>query len=151
MTKINNDLINKTDFIKNTNNDSTDNTYSCNYINGKVGKTIYTYTSTTMNDVEVSIDLTPYSYIEILFYTETATNNWKYVKSTGKIPNVVGNRGTMGDYISNDSNSSAPQYFGRNYVLFANKISFTNGYNYNGSAYSNRNSSGVPIEIIGYK
>ena len=137
--------------IVNSYSTSTQDGYSCDYVNGNIGKSIYTNTETTFTEQDVNIDLTPYSYIEIIFYTETVSSNWKYVKSTGKILNVAGYRGTMGDYVSNDSNTSAPQYFGRNFTLYASKIAFTNGYNYNGSTYSNRNSSCVPLVVIGYK
>lgn len=45
-TKVNPKLIDKTDFIKNTSNNSTTNTYSCDYIN-KIGTIISNETTTT--------------------------------------------------------------------------------------------------------
>ena len=152
--KLNNNLLN----IKNTHSTSETDVYSANQTNVEIANAIdnkrvvlYTNTSNNFNEQDVNINLTPYSYIEIIFYTETDVADWKYIKSTGKIANISGVIGTMGDYISNRNVNSSPQYFGRNYTLSTNKISFTNGYNYNGTTYSNRNSSGVPIQVIGYK
>ena len=139
-----------------TYNNSQTDSYSCKYVNELLPVVLWESTNTTLNEGLIELPIDEYNYVEIMFYTETAAASWKYLKSTGKVPVIASARGTMGDYVSEGSNSSAPQYFGRNYTFTIPStgtigISFTNGYNYNGSTYSNRNSSGVPIKIVGYK
>lgn len=153
MTKLNNDLINKTDFIKNTNNNATDNAYSCDYINNLQPTKIWESSASTMSGTTIPLDLTTYKYIEVIFYTETATPNWKYLKSTGKLEVLANTTFTLSDFIAPNDSSQAPQFFGRNMTINNTKTSITigSGFNVSGSTYTTRNSSGVPIEIIGYK
>lgn len=153
MTKLNNDLINKTDFIVNAKNNSTDKTYNCDYINNLQPTKIWESSASTMSGTTISLDLTSYKYIEVIFYTETATPNWKYLKSTGKLKVLASTTFTLSDFIAPNDSSQAPQFFGRNMTINSAETSITvgSGFNVSGSTYSTRNSSGVPIEIIGYK
>ena len=76
--KLNSKLIDKTDFIKNTSNNSTTNTYSCDYINGHV---LYTNVSGTTADITLSDNCSNYSYIEIFYGSGDGD-----IKSTRTLP-----------------------------------------------------------------
>jgi hypothetical protein len=140
-------------YISNTHGTSQTIGYSQEYLNGSIGKTIWESSASTMGGTTLSLDLTPYNYIEVIFYTETATTNWKFLKSTGKLKVLASTTLTLGDYIAPNDNSQAPQFFGRNMTINNTKTSIVvgSGFNVSGSTYTTRNSSGVPIEIIGYK
>lgn len=139
--------------ITNNYSTSTQDGYSCNYINNLQPTTIWESSASTMSGTTLSLDLTPYKYIEVIFYTETATPNWMYLKSTGKLKVLASTTFTLGDFIAPNDSSQAPQFFGRNMTINNTKTSITigSGFNVSGSTYTTHNSSGVPIEIIGYK
>ena len=72
-TKLNPKLIDKTDFIKNSNNNSQINTYSCNYANNHFQlqpTTLYNNASGTASTISnLSDNVENYDYIEIYFKT----------------------------------------------------------------------------------
>lgn len=70
-TKVNPKLIDKTDFIKNTNNNSQTDTYSCDYINNKItGTQLWTNPSLAgaFGPQTIPLDLSSYKYIELVYY-----------------------------------------------------------------------------------
>lgn len=80
MTKLNNDLIDKTEFIKNINNNSTTDTYSCNYLNNNFKPVeLYYNANGTTGNITLSDSVANYNEIEIEF------SRSGYLKTTGRI------------------------------------------------------------------
>lgn len=99
----------------------------------------------------IPLNLSNYNYVEIIYYTEVEAGAWKYEMTTGKLPIINGNNVLLGGYIMITTANQAPQYFGRQVVISTTGIEFKTGQNYNGTQFSDRNASGVPIKIIVYK
>ena len=71
--------------------------------------------------------------------------------TTGKLPIINGKSALLGGYVMITTANQAPQFFGRQAIIRTTGIEFATGKNYNGSSFSDRNASGVPLYIIGYK
>ena len=128
--------------------------YSCDYINGDVLWENESPTS-SFSSQTIELDLSSYSKVEIIYYTDVEAPAWSYKMTTGRIPIVHNDKILLGGYIPVSNFNQAPQYFGRIATLNitgsgTRGINFTTGKNYS-SSFSDRNASGVPLQIIGYK
>lgn len=142
------------DSILNSNSNSSTDTYSCDYANKNFrGVTLWTNSSPTSSfaNQTLQIDLSTYSAIEIIYYTEIESSAWQYEMTTGKLPIINNTNILLGGYIMTVGAEQAPQFFGRRAIVTTTGVEFKAGKNYNGSQFSDRNQSGVPLYIIGYK
>ena len=98
----------------------------------------------------IPLDLTQYDYVEIIYYTEVEAGSWQYEMTTGKLPIINGQNVLLGGYAMITTAGQAPQFFGRQAIIRTTGIEFATGKNYNGSSFSDRNASGVPLYIKGY-
>lgn len=145
--------------VNNTYSNSQTDTYSCDYSNKAFSGTLLwtnSSPSSSFSNQTVEIDLSNYDMIEIIYYTDVEASTWKYQMTTGKLKTIQGDNILIGGYIMITTADQAPQFFGRrasiNVTGSGTKgIVFNDGKNYNGSTYSTRNVSGVPLYIIGYK
>ena len=108
--------------------------------------------SFSSQDIAVS-NISSYEFIEIVYWTEVSVINWSYLETSGPLPIIYNHYYQLGMYIQPCNYVGEPQYFGRTFTINTNnKISFQNGYNYNSTnGWNQRNLSGVPLYIIGYK
>lgn len=140
--KINSKLIDKTDFIKNTKNNSTIDTYSCDYSNKAFGgKILWTNPNPTSNFGAQTIQLssTDYDVLEIFYVTIKASTN-QQVKS---IRSIKGYNAIL-DYYDGYSSKGAL----RTVSINGNQVTFSNSFYNSGTGSQNYC---VPIYIVGYK
>lgn len=95
MVKINPELIDKTDFIKNSNNNSTTNAYSCNYINGKLYDSGWQTATLENNWVSVSGRTMKYRKIGHVVYVQGSITGGTYDAETTLFTLPEGYRNTM--------------------------------------------------------
>ena len=85
MVKINPKLIDKTDFIKNSNNNSTTDTYSCNYANNNFqNKPTILFTGDTTGQVLLNQSAANFTYLEIFYQGANNFNSTKVYNPNGK-------------------------------------------------------------------
>jgi hypothetical protein len=90
--------------------------------------------------------------VEVIYVTDTAATEWKYIKSTGKLPYQTNYNISLGTYVAKNTYESNPQSFSRYIAPSSDKTKMTikEGYLYNGS-YSERPTAAVPLYILLYK
>lgn len=140
--------------VLNVQNSSTTDTYSCDYANKAFGGVVLwtnSNPSSSFSAQTISLDLSQYDYIEIIYYTEVEAGSWQYEMTTGKLPIINGQNVLLGGYVMITTADQAPQFFGRQAIIRTTGIEFATGKNYNGSSFGDRNASGVPLYIKGYK
>ena len=140
--------------VQNTYSTSQNDTYSCDYQNKAFGGTILWTNSnpdSSFTAQTIQLNLSQYDYIEIIYYTEVEAGSWQYEMTTGKLPIINGKNALLGGYVMITTANQAPQFFGRQAIIRTTGIEFATGKNYNGSSFSDRNASGVPLYIKGYK
>ena len=147
MAKINNDLINKTDFIVNAKNNSTDKTYNCDYINTHLGGVVlYENTSGSSGNITLSDSLANYSRIVLLMHQ--SDNDYWWNESLDQ-PN---GKTLWITQVQVDRTQSRYYLFEKRYTCSGTSINkaFIGTYFSNTNSYSEYDNFKI-VKVIGYK
>ena len=130
--------------VVNATNNSTTDTYSCDYVNGKTGVILYENSSGTYTDVILNDNLSNYNCLEIY----ATTNSNTYINCYKVALNVISNKKIT---ISNFENV---YYRYADYELGTNKLTLQNTYGYyellTGSHSTSQNYIKI-VKVVGYK
>lgn len=134
--------------IVNNYSTSTQDGYSCNYINGKTGVELWINENPTssFSAQDINIDLSSYSYIEVLYRDIIAD---PFIQSSGKIPVGYGNKTINHTWI----NGEGETLLFRVLRTTTSKVAFEPGYSakLTDSTINTHNDCLIPYKIIGYK
>lgn len=144
MSKINPKLIDTTEFVKNSNNNSIKDSYSCDYANKYFGGVVLwtnPHPDYEFDAQSISIDLSNYRYIEI-YYNRWQGSTLLHHKIYFEENSTIYSQLVYSDYDSGDVRSW-------NRVLTINNSGI--GFNVNQINGATSNYGLIPYKIIGYK
>ena len=142
-----------TGHVVNTYSESTENAYSADYINKAFGGTLLWENSSpngAFASQSVSLDLSKYDGIAIIYIIECGANWGRMIKNTGIMPiqstRPISMEGTIVE------NTSSSTFAFRSATVSSTGITFGTGYiNITNSEAATRDYACVPWYIIGYK
>ena len=136
MTKLNNDLINKTDFIVNVKTDSTDKTYNCDYLNQQLeekGEVVWVNTvGSPFPSTSATVSFGNYKKFRVYYFIDNHRT-----ALTSAIVNI-------GDTLNISESGGA---LTRAIAISSNTLYIHSGYYQGGQ----NNDAIIPSHIIGYK
>lgn len=145
-----------TEVVNSLEGDETNKAPSVKAVNDAFGKILWKNPNPTaeFGSCDITLSSSDYDFYEIIYYTETVADDWKFIKSTGRIPANIYSISTMSDTLTNKIlENPVPQRFFRFYeFLNSTTIHFSNGYLnvIESKTLSERSTSAVPIVIVGY-
>ena len=132
--------------VVNATNDSTEDSYSCNYVNDRYeGTILYNTNNGTYGDVPLSDDVSNYRYLEI-YYTGAHT----YGSSSMKIDLSVDNRISLISF-SSSSNSATAYFAGVIYSANGSTLSFISSKVFRTDSGTDTGNIICVHKVIGYK